>query len=97
MSAILRWLYDILARLVRTLDWPLCAALLALMGVGLAVLYSAGNESTQLVLAQGVRYAVGFGAMWALSRVPPNRLRNVTPAVYIGAGDRHRQAWPAVD
>ena len=83
MSAILRWLYDIFARLLRTLDWPLCAALVALMGVGLAVLYSAGNESPELVLAQGARYAFGFGAMWLLSRVPPNRLRNLTPAIYV--------------
>ena len=84
MTAILRWLFDILARLLRTLDWPLCVALLALMTIGLAVLYSAGNESPRLVMAQGVRYAFGFVAMWALSRVPPNRLRNMTPLVYVG-------------
>ena len=83
MKSILRWLYDILARLTRTLDWPLCIALAALMGIGLAVLYSAGNEDRGLVLAQGARYGVGFAAMWALSRVPPMRLRNATPVVYM--------------
>jgi rod shape determining protein RodA len=79
-------------------------ALLALMTIGLAVLYSAGNESPHLVLAQGVRYCFGFAAMWALSRVPPNRLRNITPAVYaatllplllvlaIGTG-KHGRLW----
>ncbi len=82
MNVILRWLFDFAARLFRTLDWPLCLALGALMAIGLAVLYSAGNESPRLVLAQGVRYTVGFAAMWALSRIPPHRLRNATPAAY---------------
>jgi len=82
MSAILRWLYEILARLLRTLDWPLCIALLALMGIGLMVLYSAGNESPHLVMAQGSRFVLGFGAMWALSRLPPTQLRHWTPLVY---------------
>ena len=83
MTAILRWLFDMLARLLRTLDWPLCLVLLALMGIGLAVLYSAGNESPRLVMAQGVRYAAGFAAMWALSRIPPHRLRHATPLAYV--------------
>lgn len=82
MSAILGLLFDLAARLTRTLDWPLCVALLALMAIGLAVLYSAGGESNALVLAQGARYGVGFAAMWALSRIPPNRLRSLTPLVY---------------
>jgi rod shape determining protein RodA len=104
MNVILRWLYDLAARFVRTLDWPLCVALAALMAIGLAVLYSAGNESPRLVMAQGVRYALGFAAMWALSRVPPKRLRNASPLFYglsllplfavlvIGTG-RHGQHW----
>jgi len=83
MNTILRWLFEIAARLLRTLDWQLCAALFALMAVGLAVLYSAGGESMSLVLAQGARYAIGFAALWALSRVPTHRLRNATPAAYV--------------
>ena len=82
MNAILGWLFELAARLTRTLDWWLCAALAALMAIGLAVLYSAGGESPQLVLAQGARYALGFAAMWALSRVPAHRLRNATPMAY---------------
>lgn len=82
MNVILRWLYEILARLLRTLDGPLSIALLALMGIGLAVLYSAGNESPHLVMAQGSRFVLGFGAMWALSRLPPTQLRHWTPLVY---------------
>jgi rod shape determining protein RodA len=82
MSDILRWLFEMLGRLLRTLDWPLCLALFALMGIGLMVLYSAGNESPHLVLAQGSRFVLGFGAMWLLSRVPPTQLRHWTPLIY---------------
>ena len=82
MNVILYWLFDILRRLVRTLDGWLCVALLALMVIGLAVLYSAGNESPRLVLAQGSRFALGFVAMWGLSRLPPHQLRHWTPLLY---------------
>ena len=82
MSAILRFLLDLFLRFTRTLDWWLLGALAGLMSIGLAVLYSAGGESERLVVAQGARYAVGLGAMWLLSRLPPYRLRNATPLVY---------------
>ena len=77
MTAILRWLFDILARLLRTLDWPLCVALLALMTIGLAVLYSAGNESPRLVMAQGVRYGFGFVATYTIGVMLRRRLGGV--------------------
>lgn len=104
MSLLLYWLHDAWLRLTRTLDGPLCLALAALMAIGLAVLYSAGNESPHLVLAQGARYAFGIAAMWLLSRLPPHRLRNATPAFYavsilplvavllIGSG-KHGNLW----
>jgi rod shape determining protein RodA len=82
MNTILRWLLDLFLRFTRTMDWALCAALLALMAIGLAVLYSAGNQNPALVVSQGARYAVGLGVMWLLSRVPPIRLREATPYVY---------------
>jgi rod shape determining protein RodA len=82
MRVILRWLFDLLVRFMRTLDLPLLGALLALMGIGLAVLYSAGDQSMKLVVAQGARFAVGLGFMWLLSRMPPSQLRNWTPWVY---------------
>jgi rod shape determining protein RodA len=82
MKTFIRWLFDLFLRFTRTLDWPLLGALLALMAVGLAVLYSAGNENSRLVLAQGARYGVGLGALWLLSRVSPIQLRSVTPLLY---------------
>ena len=87
MSEILHWLLDLLRNFLRTLDWPLLLALSALMGIGLAVLYSAGgdNQGTHLMLAQGARFAVGLAAMWGLSRVTPMRLRAWTPGVYLAS------------
>jgi rod shape determining protein RodA len=85
MKTLLRWTIDLLLRFTRTLDLPLLAALLALMAIGLAVLYSAGNENSKLVLAQGARYGVGLAALWLLSRASPSRMRSVTPLVFAGS------------
>lgn len=82
MRILLRWLLDLLRRFTRTLDLPLLAALAALMAIGLAVLYSASDESASMATAQGARYGVGLAAMWAFSRMSPTRLRNWTPLIY---------------
>lgn len=82
MRVILRYLWDLLQRFTRTLDLMMLAALLALMAIGLAVLYSAGEHSMRMVIAQGSRFGVGLLAMWGLSRMPPSQLRNWTPLVY---------------
>src|SRR5690554_7477320 len=104
MNVILRWLLDMWLRFSRSLDWPLLAALVALMAIGLAVLHSASGQNVQMVIAQALRYGAGLGAMWLLSRVTPLRLRGLTPAFYllsiiplvlvlfIGTG-RHGQHW----
>jgi len=82
MKPILAWLLDLLTRFTRTLDAPLLAALLALMGIGLAVLYSAGAQEIALVRSQAMRYLIGLGALWLLSRVPMLSLRRATPLAY---------------
>ncbi len=104
MKILLRWLLDLLQRATRTLDWPLLAALCALMGIGLAVLYSAGGHSEVMMKAQALRYGVGLGGLWLLSRIPTITLRGLTPLIYlislvpliavlfIGTG-RHGQHW----
>ena len=82
---LLRWLYDMLLRFTRTLDLPLLGALAGLMAIGLAVIYSAGDGSTRMVLARGAHYGIGLAAMWAISRIPIHQLRNWTPYVYAGS------------
>ena len=83
MKALLWWLGDLLGRFVRTLDLPLLGALLALMGIGLATQYSAGNESLRGVAMQGAFYGVGLGALWVASRLPAHLLKQATPAIFL--------------
>jgi len=82
MNPVMSWLLEIIRRATRTLDAPLLIALLALMGTGLAVLYSAGGQSLTLVQSQAMRYLVGLVALWLLSRVSMLRLRRIAPVVY---------------
>ena len=82
MNTLLRMLLDLLLRFLRTLDLPLLAALLALMGVGLATLYSASNESTRVVLTQCVYFSVGLAGLWVASRIPAHILKQGTPIIY---------------
>lgn len=85
MNTLLRLLADLLLRFLRTLDLPLLAALLAVMGIGLATLYSASNESTRLVTTQGVFFCVGLGALWVASRIPAHVLKQATPAIFVAS------------
>ncbi|RYY64847.1 MAG: rod shape-determining protein RodA, partial [Comamonadaceae bacterium] len=82
MNTLLRLLVDLLLRFLRTLDLPLLVALLAIMGIGLATLYSASNESMRLVATQGVFFCVGLGALWVASRIPAHVLKQATPAIF---------------
>lgn len=83
MKGLLRILLDLLLRFVRTLDLPLLAALLALMGIGLVTQFSAGNESLRGVAMQGAFYCVGLGALWVASRLPAHLLKQATPAIFV--------------
>ncbi len=64
------------------LDLPLLAALLLLIGFGLAVLYSASGEDSGVVLRQSIRMGAGLVALLTLSLVPPHVLRAWTPWLY---------------
>ncbi len=82
MNVILRYLLDLLLRFLRSLDLPLLAALLALMAVGLATLYSASNESLRMMSTQGAYLGVGLGVLWVASRLPAHVLKQFTPLAY---------------
>lgn len=85
MNVILRFLAGLVLRLLRSIDLPLLAALLALMGIGLATLYSASNESTRMLSTQGAYFGIGLGMLWLASRVPAHALKQFTPAVYVAS------------
>jgi rod shape determining protein RodA len=64
------------------MDIPLLLGLLLLSGIGLAVLYSAGGQDTNLLIRQGIRLAAAFTAMFVLAQVPPRHLFFWTPWLY---------------
>ena len=82
MNALLFLLGDLARRFLRTLDLPLLAALLAVMGIGLATLYSASNESMRVLATQGVYFSVGLAALWIASRIPAHLLKQATPLIF---------------
>lgn len=63
-------------------DWPLAGALLAVAGIGLAVLFSASGGDSGTVMRQGARLAVGLVAFWVFSRIPVQFLRIWSPLLY---------------
>jgi len=87
------------------LDAPLLLALLALSGVGLAVLYSASNESLTDLQRQSVRLGVGFLAMVVIAQISPAQLQRWSPVVFgvallalalvpvIGVSGKGAQRW----
>jgi len=70
----LKWIY---------LDLPLLLTLLAVSGVGLIVLYSAGQRNPDLVIGQAVRLGLGFAIMLALAQISPHHLRFWSPWIYL--------------
>jgi len=57
------------------IDLPLLFGLLALIGLGLVVLYSAGGENTELIKRQVIRLALAFVVMLVMAQIPPRVLK----------------------
>lgn len=66
------------------LDLSLLLALLAVSGLGLVVLYSAGQGALDLVIGQAMRLGLGFTIMLVLAQVPPRYFRFGSPWIYLG-------------
>jgi len=65
------------------IDLPLLAGLAALIGYGLVILYSAGNENSMIVSKQIVRLGIALGVMIVLAQIPPERYRLWAPWLYV--------------
>ena len=65
------------------LDAVLLAIVTVLVGLGLAVLYSASNASMARVSAQLVNITVAFAVMWLAAKVPPNHLMRIAVPAYV--------------
>jgi rod shape determining protein RodA len=65
------------------LDPLLLAGLLAVSGLGLMMLYSAGQRDLGLVSGQTLRLGLGFVIMLALAQLPPRYFRFWSPWIYL--------------
>ncbi|MCU7891108.1 MAG: rod shape-determining protein RodA [Candidatus Thiodiazotropha sp. (ex Ustalcina ferruginea)] len=72
-SGLLAWLH---------IDLPLLTGLLLLSGVGLLILYSAGDREMVLLQKQLFRLGFGFVAMFALAQIHPANIRRWSPLLY---------------
>ncbi|MEJ2686033.1 MAG: rod shape-determining protein RodA [Gammaproteobacteria bacterium] len=64
------------------LDATLLAALIALCGVGLVVLYSASDQNMDMVVRQIVRMGIAFGTLLVIAQIPPRILYRWTPWLF---------------
>ena len=64
-------------------DVPLLVIMLAIVGIGMVVLYSAVSADTSLLLRQGMRFAVGLAAFFVIAQIPPHYLRIFTPWLFL--------------
>lgn len=64
------------------IDAPLLSGVLILCALGLIVLYSAGDQSVQVVMRQGIRMSIGLVAMILVAQISPARLARWAPVVY---------------
>ncbi len=64
------------------MDAPLFLGLLALGGLSLVVLYSAGNQDVDLLYRQSIRLLIGLAVMVVLARISPETFTRWTPFIY---------------
>jgi rod shape determining protein RodA len=72
-SGLLAWL---------NIDLPLLSGLLLLAGIGLVILYSAGDQEMGLLQKQLIRLGFGFTAMIVLAQIHPSNFRRWSPWLY---------------
>ncbi|MDR3300006.1 MAG: rod shape-determining protein RodA [Candidatus Accumulibacter sp.] len=70
-------------RLAENIDAPLLAVALAIMGFGLATIYSATVYANGRTLAQLMNLGVGLAAMWLVAQLPPQRLMRFAVPLYV--------------
>ncbi len=67
------------------IDTPLLAGVIIMCLLGLVVLYSASEQSIDLVAKQSLRMLVGLIVMLFVAQVPPSRLAHWAPVLYVVA------------
>ncbi len=64
------------------IDAQLLSGALILCILGLIVLYSAGGQSTDVIIRQGIRMSIGLVAMVLVAQISPARLARWAPLLY---------------
>ncbi|MDP6182553.1 MAG: FtsW/RodA/SpoVE family cell cycle protein, partial [Gammaproteobacteria bacterium] len=64
------------------IDAQLLGGALILCILGLIVLYSAGGQSTDVIIRQGIRMSIGLVAMVLVAQISPARLARWAPLLY---------------
>lgn len=64
------------------IDPPLFGGVVVVCGLGLIVLYSAADQSMDVVVRQSIRMAIGIVAMIAIAQISPARLARAAPLFY---------------
>ncbi|MCY4154978.1 MAG: rod shape-determining protein RodA [Gammaproteobacteria bacterium] len=67
------------------IDAPLLGGILALCLIGYITLYSAGGQSTDLLIRRSVHLVLALGLMFAIARTPPARLSGASLLFYLGS------------
>ncbi len=66
------------------IDVPLLSGVLALCGIGLVVLYSAGGQDISMVFRQGSRMLIALMLMFTVAQFTPSQLERLSPWIYLG-------------
>ncbi len=64
------------------IDMPLLIALMALIGFGLAILYSAVNQEWSVMLRQATRLGLAGFVMFTLAQISPDQYKRWTPWLF---------------
>ena len=65
------------------LDGPLLVLTLAIMGIGLATVYSATYDSQNRLFSQFINMSVALTLMWCIAQVPPQKLMRFAVPLYV--------------
>lgn len=71
------------AKLVAPLDRTLMWLILAVLGIGLVIQFSANDSSLQVTLQHATRIGIGLIALLAMAHVSPLRLKQWAPALFL--------------
>jgi rod shape determining protein RodA len=65
------------------IDAPLLGSVLVMSALGLVVLYSAADQSIEVVIKQGMRILLGLTAMISVAQISPRSLARWAPVLYV--------------